>query len=226
MPARPTVVTVNTVSYGSHAEIPLIVRKPPAWLKDRLAPDRRSCTALTRYPLSRNDTELPLDGFVMTCTYWVPGSDRLIVVNPYAPLFQAPPSSPPYMYPPPSTPFNEGQIGFRYPLMKLLKLAWLLGNVPLTIGVSSISDFTDEPALAAIRPIVVAVSTVEFEPSYHHAPEDGSFHAASVTRGCATQYALGMSKAGVIPVLFSMLTPSCSGRSSPLLICTMFGCSE
>jgi hypothetical protein len=47
----------------------------------------------------------------------------------------------------------DSQIGARYPFMKLLKFTWLDGNFPLTIAVSAISDFTDEPALATYRPM-------------------------------------------------------------------------
>ncbi len=59
-------------------------------------------------------------------------------------------------------------------MAKLLKFAWLDGNFPLTIAVSAISDFTDDPALVIRRPSVSLLSTAELLPSYHQAPVDGS----------------------------------------------------
>src|SRR5947209_8776412 len=72
---------------------------------------------------------------------------------------------PPYMYPPPSTLCTEFQILLMYPLKKLLKFAWLLGNFPLTIAVSAINDFTELPALAMNWPKPDWVSRLTLAPT-------------------------------------------------------------
>src|SRR5436305_6456581 len=156
-----------------------MVRKPLPWLKFTDAPPRRLVTPVTWYPASRTRTALPADGFVTTCTYctlslmvalpWL-SSTLVIVQYPYAPLPRLPPGMPPYMNPPPSTRCTELQIWLMYPLKKLLKSAWLDGNFPLTCGASSISDFTELPALAMYRPMFSALFTPGFEPPYHHGP--------------------------------------------------------
>src|SRR6266513_1505974 len=122
MPTRPEVSTLNTVSNWSQLVL-LIDSVPLDWVKLRLAPLRRSVTRVTWYGLSRR-----------------------MVVAPCAPSFQLPPGIPPDMNPPPSQPPMDSQILSRYPLAKLLKLAWLDGNFPFTMAVSASSDLTDEPA--------------------------------------------------------------------------------
>ena len=109
-----------------------MVRKPLAWLKLTDAPPRMFTTPDTVYPPSRTFTVLPDDGLVTTWTYCRFSFPFVTVVYPYAPLPKLPPGMPPYMYPPPSTPCTDSQICPMYPLKKLLKLAWLDGNFPLT----------------------------------------------------------------------------------------------
>src|SRR5947207_1653218 len=144
MPTRPEVSTLNTVSNGSQLVL-LIDSVPLDWVKLRLAPLRRSVTRVTWYPLSRSRSTFEL-GLSMTWMYWTFGLSRRIVVAPCAPSFQLPPGIPPYMNPPPSQPPMDSQILSRYPLAKLLKLAWLDGNFPFTMAVSASSDLTEEPA--------------------------------------------------------------------------------
>src|SRR5436190_7195466 len=168
MPTRPLVCTLNTVSNWSQPVL-LIVSTPLAWLKLRAAPVRRSVTWLTLYPLSRTRSTLVL-GLSMTWMYCKFGLVLLIVVAPCAPSLKNPPGIPPYMYPPPSVPPSDSQILSKKPLAKLLKLAWLDGNLPLTIAVSASSDLIDEPAFITNRPMVSFLSTAEFDPPYHHGP--------------------------------------------------------
>src|SRR6266545_3286399 len=80
----------------------------------------------------------------------------------------------PDVYPPPLVLPIDSQIWRKYPSAKVLKLTWLDGKSPLTFAVSAISDLMDEPALATYRPTESFGSTVESEPSYHHAPLEGS----------------------------------------------------
>src|SRR6266545_1009841 len=149
-----------------------MVRLPPDWLNRMGCPVRRSVTEVTRYPLSRSRT-MSVRGRVTTWTYWVraPG---LTVMTPCAPSFQKPGCMPPYMEPPPSVPCNDSRIGGTQPAMKLLNASCCGGNLPLTMAVSAISDFIDEPALVMYRPVDRRRSTAESLPSNHHCPTVGS----------------------------------------------------
>src|SRR2546421_2839980 len=97
-----------------------------------------------------------------------------MVVTRWAPWPNEPGLRPPKPYPPPSVPPIDSQIWFRYPLRKLLKSTWLDGNLPPCMACSSISDLIEEPALVTYRPMLSFLSTVELEPSNHHAPLEGS----------------------------------------------------
>src|SRR2546429_8278112 len=110
----------------------------------------------------------------MTWTYLRLGFVGLGVVTPYARLPNDPGCGPPKPYPPPSVPPIDSQIWLTYPSKKLLKLAWLDGNFPFCMAVSAISDLMEDPALVMYRPMLSLLSTVEFEPSNHHAPLEGS----------------------------------------------------
>src|SRR5262249_18472292 len=112
IPCRPAVFTWNTVSNGSHDEIPVRVRVPPLWVNETAAPVRKLVTEETLYPLSRNRSVLVL-GLVTTWMNCRLGLVLLIVVTPWLPSFQKPGFRPPNMYPPPSVPLMEPKIWFR-----------------------------------------------------------------------------------------------------------------
>src|SRR6266511_806211 len=180
IPTRPVVVTLNTVSNGSKPDRPVSVRNPLPWLKLTAAPVRRLVTLDTTYPLSRTRT-VPLVGGSTTWMYCSLGSTLrrspstcLTVVNPYAPLPNEPPLRPPYMYPPPWVLSSALQIGLTQLLKKELKLRCCDGKSPLTMAVSAMRDFIDDPALARKRPMVSLRSTLESPPLNHQLPLVGS----------------------------------------------------